>query len=90
MTSKKAVSLVENRGKRLGSMNHCHRQGRTKTLNFYRVGDPGQLVLVDAPGYGARGRVEWGKLFDEYIENREQYAFPSNCVAPNPMSLFFI
>ncbi|KAF8799262.1 P-loop containing nucleoside triphosphate hydrolase protein [Phlegmacium glaucopus] len=46
--------------------------GRTQALNFYRVGDPEQLVLVDAPGYGARGRVEWGKLFDEYIENREQ------------------
>lgn len=46
--------------------------GRTQALNFYRVGDPGQLILVDAPGYGARGRVEWGKLFDEYIETREQ------------------
>ncbi|KAF6753125.1 hypothetical protein DFP72DRAFT_903392 [Ephemerocybe angulata] len=35
--------------------------GRTRELNFYRVGaEPGKLVLVDAPGYGARwetGRV---------------------------------
>jgi len=47
--------------------------GRTQALNFYRVGgDPGQLILVDAPGYGARGRAEWGELFDEYIEKRKQ------------------
>jgi len=46
--------------------------GRTQALNFYRVGEPARLILVDAPGYGARGRVEWGRLFDEYIETREQ------------------
>lgn len=52
---------------------YSYHKGRTQALNFYNVGNPGQLVLVDAPGYGARGRVEWGKLFDEYIETREQY-----------------
>ncbi|PPR07817.1 hypothetical protein CVT24_002897 [Panaeolus cyanescens] len=47
--------------------------GHTKSLNFYRVGpEPGQLLLVDAPGYGARGRPEWGELFDHYISTREQ------------------
>ncbi|CAL1715261.1 unnamed protein product [Somion occarium] len=47
--------------------------GRTQTLNFYRVGaPPGSLLLVDAPGYGSRGRPEWGKLFDYYVANREQ------------------
>ncbi|KAL1696747.1 P-loop containing nucleoside triphosphate hydrolase protein [Schizophyllum commune] len=47
--------------------------GRTKELNFYSVGaDPGHLVLVDAPGYGARGRPEWGELFDHYISTRKQ------------------
>ncbi|KAL1748183.1 hypothetical protein HDZ31DRAFT_79880 [Schizophyllum fasciatum] len=47
--------------------------GRTKELNFYSVGpDPGHLVLVDAPGYGARGRPEWGELFDHYISTRTQ------------------
>jgi len=77
LTSKKAVSLVGNRKiQRLASINHFYFKGRTQALNFYRVGDPGQLVLVDAPGYGARGRVEWGKLFDQYVENRTQYAFP--------------
>ena len=36
-------------------------------LNFYCTdGNPG--FLVDVPGYGARGRAEWGELFDEYIE----------------------
>jgi GTP-binding protein len=48
-------------------------QGHTKTLNFYQVGKaPGKAVLVDAPGYGGRGRPEWGKLFDHYIDNRKE------------------
>ncbi|KAF9054734.1 P-loop containing nucleoside triphosphate hydrolase protein [Panaeolus papilionaceus] len=47
--------------------------GHTKSLNFYRIGaEPGKLLLVDAPGYGARGRPEWGDLFDQYISKREQ------------------
>ncbi|KAI0692496.1 P-loop containing nucleoside triphosphate hydrolase protein [Cytidiella melzeri] len=49
------------------------RAGRTKTLNFYRVGpEPGKAVVVDAPGYGQRGRPEWGALFDHYISSRKQ------------------
>ncbi|KAG1776622.1 P-loop containing nucleoside triphosphate hydrolase protein, partial [Suillus placidus] len=48
-------------------------QGRTQTLNFFRVGSPpGRLVVVDSPGYGARGRPEWGALFDHYLETRKQ------------------
>jgi GTP-binding protein len=48
-------------------------QGRTRELNFYRVGkEPGSLVMVDAPGYGARGKREWGELFDGYLETRKQ------------------
>ena len=48
-------------------------QGHTKTLNFYQVGKaPGKAVLVDAPGYGGRGRPEWGKLFDHYTDNRKE------------------
>ncbi|KAJ7145137.1 P-loop containing nucleoside triphosphate hydrolase protein [Mycena crocata] len=47
--------------------------GCTRTLNFYRVGQhPGTAVLVDAPGYGARGRPEWGDLFNTYISTRKQ------------------
>ncbi|KAJ7080727.1 hypothetical protein B0H15DRAFT_786966 [Mycena belliarum] len=47
--------------------------GCTTTLNFYRVGEhPGSVVLVDAPGYGARGRPEWGDLFDTYVSTRKQ------------------
>ena len=51
-------------------------QGRTRALNFFRVGrDPGQLVVVDAPGYGARGRGEWGVLWDHYVDTRETYVW---------------
>ncbi|KAF8903464.1 hypothetical protein CPB84DRAFT_1677997 [Gymnopilus junonius] len=47
--------------------------GHTRALNFYRVGpEPGKLLLVDAPGYGARGRPEWGDLFDHYLKARQQ------------------
>ncbi|KAJ8080327.1 hypothetical protein PM082_017160 [Marasmius tenuissimus] len=47
-------------------------EGHTRTLNFYRIGKPGpgNLVVVDAPGYGQRGRPEWGKLFAEYVNKR--------------------
>ncbi|KAG6902025.1 hypothetical protein C0995_005358 [Termitomyces sp. Mi166 len=48
-------------------------EGRTRELNFFRVGAaPGKLILVDAPGYGARGKAEWGALFDKYIETRRE------------------
>ncbi|KAG6906923.1 hypothetical protein DXG01_011349 [Tephrocybe rancida] len=48
-------------------------EGRTRELNFFRVGpDPGKLILVDAPGYGARGKAEWGILFDKYLETRRE------------------
>nr|GAT46975.1 P-loop containing nucleoside triphosphate hydrolase protein [Mycena chlorophos] len=54
-----------------------NKPGATKSLKFFRwqLAAPGHarsVVLVDAPGYGARGRVEWGTLVDAYIENREQ------------------
>ncbi|CUA78226.1 hypothetical protein RSOLAG22IIIB_02845 [Rhizoctonia solani] len=45
--------------------------GRTQALNFFQVGDiTGELTLVDAPGYGQRGRPEWGKVFEYYLETR--------------------
>lgn len=48
-------------------------QGRTQMLNFFRIGpEPGKLVLVDAPGYGDRGRQEWGALFDQYLQTRTE------------------
>ncbi|KAL5531567.1 hypothetical protein ACEPAG_4444 [Sanghuangporus baumii] len=47
--------------------------GRTRALNFYRVGrEPGSLILVDSPGYGARGRTTWGTLWDRYVDNRNE------------------
>ncbi|EKM50079.1 uncharacterized protein PHACADRAFT_264598 [Phanerochaete carnosa HHB-10118-sp] len=47
--------------------------GHTRTLNFYGVGPvPHKLVVVDAPGYGVRSKAEWGRLFQHYIEHREE------------------
>lgn len=45
--------------------------GATKTLNFYEPStlDP-KFYLVDGPGYGSRGRPEWGKLFMDYANDR--------------------
>ncbi|KAG8877930.1 hypothetical protein FRB98_006482 [Tulasnella sp. 332] len=48
--------------------------GATKTLNFYAPAtasaDNKHFHLVDAPGYGNRGRPEWGHLITEYMTNR--------------------
>ncbi|KAJ3754099.1 P-loop containing nucleoside triphosphate hydrolase protein [Lentinula raphanica] len=47
--------------------------GKTRRLDFFRVGTaPGKLILVDSPGYGDRGRPEWGLLFDSYVQNRKE------------------
>src|SRR5436190_18971823 len=48
--------------------------GRTQTINFYRIGE--EMYFVDLPGYGyARVppgyQLEWKKLIDQYLENRE-------------------
>ena len=58
-------------------------------MDFYSVGDPGKLVLVDAPGYGARGKVQWGEIFNEYIETRKQYAFPHQLRSTQQNVTFF-
>ncbi|KAI0306006.1 hypothetical protein B0F90DRAFT_1695286, partial [Multifurca ochricompacta] len=49
--------------------------GRTKTLTFFRVGpERGKVILVDSPGYGERGRPEWGELFEQYLKSRRELA----------------
>jgi len=51
--------------------------GRTQTINFYRI--DGTFYFVDLPGYGY-ARVpqpfvlEWKKLIEQYIDNRETLA----------------
>ncbi|KAG9094108.1 hypothetical protein FRC07_011355, partial [Ceratobasidium sp. 392] len=46
--------------------------GHTRALNFFQVGaDAGKLTLIDAPGYGERGRPEWGEVFEHYVTARE-------------------
>jgi len=58
---------------RNGLVRTSKKAGHTRSLNFYRVGPGmGQLVLVDAPGYGPRGRPEWGALWDHYVQTRTQ------------------
>jgi len=71
-TSSKAVRFFEIEPKLLTDL----LQGKTRELNFFQVGkdDEGKprLILVDAPGYGARGRPEWGELFDRYLNERKE------------------
>jgi GTP-binding protein len=50
--------------------------GRTQELNFFEVGDPTALQLVDMPGYGfakAPLRVveEWRRLIRDYLRGRQ-------------------
>lgn len=73
-TSKKPVWIHSQNPRVCSTDNHPTAQGHTKTLNFYQVGKaPGKAVLVDAPGYGGRGRPEWGELFDYYTDSRKEY-----------------
>lgn len=68
-TSKKAVSVPF----RFPISMLIFLKGNTRGLDFYRVGpEPGNIVLVDTPGYGAIGKSEWGAQFDHYLETREQ------------------
>ncbi|KZS94441.1 P-loop containing nucleoside triphosphate hydrolase protein [Sistotremastrum niveocremeum HHB9708] len=47
--------------------------GKTRSLDFFHVGyEPVRLVLVDSPGFGFRGKEEWGQLFDAYISTRQE------------------
>lgn len=49
--------------------------GRTQELNFFEVGEPTQLRLVDMPGYGfAKAPIkvvdQWRRLVREYLRGR--------------------
>ncbi len=53
--------------------------GRTQELNFFEVGDPTELRLVDMPGYGfAKAPVavvdKWKKLVKSYLRGRQVLA----------------
>lgn len=53
--------------------------GRTQELNFFDVGDPAQLRLVDMPGYGfaeaPRDMVKrWRFLINDYLRGRQVLA----------------
>lgn len=48
--------------------------GKTRTMNFYIINEA--FNLVDMPGYGyakvgASARVEWGKMMEKYLTQRE-------------------
>ena len=51
--------------------------GRTKMMNAFAVGGPqdhgmNRLVVLDMPGYGKGGRVEWGEEVLKYLGKRKQ------------------
>jgi GTP-binding protein len=46
--------------------------GYTKTLNGYTVPNK-RFTIVDLPGYGYRGREEWGREVYEYLRGRREY-----------------
>jgi GTP-binding protein len=53
--------------------------GRTQELNFFEIGDPLQMRLVDMPGYGfAKAPVKivdrWKKLVKSYLRGRQVLA----------------
>lgn len=45
------------------------RDGFTKTMNCFNVGN--KFRLVDSPGYGKYGEINQGKMVLEYLENRK-------------------
>jgi len=50
--------------------------GLTRTLNGYTT-PTRKFTIIDLPGYGYRGREEWGNEVFEYLRGRREY-FPQN------------
>ena len=53
--------------------------GRTQELNFFELGDPLQLRLVDMPGYGYASApktqvASWTKLIHQFLQGRATLA----------------
>jgi GTP-binding protein len=51
--------------------------GRTRELNFFRLGKDGRLLLVDMPGYGyaraSKAEVKgWTRLIRDYLKGRRE------------------
>lgn len=70
-------SLLNRLASRRGLAKVSQKPGKTRLLNFFRLGD--RAHLVDLPGYGfARVpdsvRKEWASFVSEYLEEREQLA----------------
>lgn len=55
-----------------------NKPGKTQTMNFYRIGNKDQeLMLVDMPGYGyakvsKEEREKWGKMIETYLQRRNK------------------
>ncbi|KAJ2614493.1 hypothetical protein H4S08_001673 [Coemansia sp. RSA 1365] len=48
--------------------------GHTSALNFFSLSSrarPGEISIVDMPGYGFRSRREWGNFITEYLSGRK-------------------
>jgi GTP-binding protein len=68
-------SLLNRLTNRTGLARTSNTPGRTQELNFFDVGDPPRLRLVDMPGYGfAKAPKEvvrtWRHLIDDYLRGR--------------------
>lgn len=56
-----------------------HTPGRTQELNFFKLGEPERLRLVDMPGYGyaavSKEKIaSWTKLMHDYLRGRPTLA----------------
>jgi GTP-binding protein len=68
-------SLLNRLANRTGLARTSNTPGRTQELNFFDVGDPPRLRLVDMPGYGfAKAPKDvvrkWRHLIDDYLRGR--------------------
>jgi GTP-binding protein len=68
-------SLLNALTNRRGLARTSNTPGRTQELNFFNVGEPVQIRLVDMPGYGfaeaPRDLVKrWGHLVNDYLRGR--------------------
>jgi len=69
-------TLIQSMTRTKGLVRTSSKPGSTQSLNFFLVGrrnlSPNKFVcIVDGPGYGGRGTEAQGRLFEEYVTNRE-------------------
>ena len=68
-------SLLNSLLQRKGLARTSNTPGRTQSINYFLVND--RFYFVDLPGYGFAKvsksmRADWGKMAEEYLEDREE------------------